>query len=105
MAPPRRCSALGQAQCDKLERPCRLFSRPSAASERLAITAAGSLRYALETPCRDGATHIVLEPLGFIARVAALVPPPRMHLPRFHGVIALHRKLHAAVMPANRGMG
>ena len=93
------------AQRDKLERPCRLFSRPPAASERLALTSAGSLHCALETPYRDGTTHIVLEPLGFIAREAALVSPPRMHLTRFHGVIALHRKLRAAVTPAHRGMG
>jgi hypothetical protein len=28
---------------------------------------------------RDGTTHIVLEPLDFMARLAALVPPPRAH--------------------------
>jgi hypothetical protein len=33
--------------------------------------------YRLKTPYRDGTTHIVLEPLDFIARLAALVPPPR----------------------------
>ena len=36
-------------------------------------------------PYRDGTTHIVLEPLDFIARLAALVPPPRA-LTRLHGV-------------------
>ena len=51
------------------------------------------------------ATHIVLEPLDLMARLAALVPPPRMHLTRFHGVFAAHRKLRAAVTPAHRGMG
>ena len=39
-----------------------------------------------KTPYRDGTTHIVLEPLDFIARLAALVPAPRVHLTRFHGV-------------------
>jgi hypothetical protein len=29
-----------------------------------------------QTPHRDGTTHIVLEPLDFMARLAALVPPP-----------------------------
>jgi hypothetical protein len=39
-----------------------------------------------------GTTHVVLEPVDFIARLAALVPPPRMHLHlrRFHGVFAPH---------------
>jgi hypothetical protein len=31
-----------------------------------------------------GATHVVLELLDFIARLAALVPRPRVNLTRFH---------------------
>ena len=92
-------------QRGKLERLCRYVSRPPVASERLALTASGQVRYALKTPYRDGTTHIVLEPLDLMARLAALVPPPRMHLTRFHGVFAPHSKLRAAVTPAHRGMG
>jgi hypothetical protein len=33
--------------------------------------------YTLKTPYRDGTTHIVLDPLDLIARLAALVPPPK----------------------------
>jgi hypothetical protein len=47
----------------------------------------------------------VLEPLDFIARLAALVPPPRMHLTRYHGVFAPHSRLRAAITPAHRGKG
>jgi hypothetical protein len=75
------------------------------ASERLALTASGQVRYALKTPYRDGTTHLVLEPLDLMARLAALVPPPRMHLTRYHGVFAPHSRLRAAVTPAGRGMG
>jgi len=39
----------------------------------------------LKTPYRDGTTHVVLEPLDFMAR---LVPRPRVNLTRYHGVIA-----------------
>jgi hypothetical protein len=67
-------------QRQKLERLCRYVSRPPVACERLALTASGDVRYTLKTPYHDGTTHIVLEPLDFIARLAALVPPPRMHL-------------------------
>lgn len=56
--------------------------------ERLALTSSGHVCYALKTPYRGGTTHIVLEPLDLMARLAALVPPPRMHLTRFHGVFA-----------------
>lgn len=73
--------------------------------KRLALTPSGQVRYALKTPYRDGTTHIVLEPLDLMARLAALVPPPRMQLTRFHGVFAPHSKLRAAVTPAHRGVG
>jgi Putative transposase len=89
----------------KLERLCRYVSRPPIAVERLSLTSSGQVRYQLKTPYRDGTTHIVLEPLDLMARLAALVPPPRMHLTRFHGVFAPHSKLRAAVTPAHRGMG
>ena len=71
----------------------------------MAMTSSGYLRDALKTPYRDGTTHLVLEPLDFMARLAALVPPPHMHLTRFHGVFAPHSKLRAAVTPAGRGIG
>jgi hypothetical protein len=57
-----------------------------------------------QTPYRDGTTHIVLEPVDFMARLAALVPP-RVHLTRYHGVFAPHAALRAAVTPAGRGSG
>jgi hypothetical protein len=75
------------------------------AVERMALTASGHVRYTLKTPYRDGTTHIVLEPLELMGRLAALVPAARMHLTRFHGVFAPHSKLRAAVTPAHRGVG
>jgi Putative transposase len=89
----------------KLERLTRYVSRPPVAIERLDLTAQAQVRYRLKTPYRDGTTHIVLEPLDFIARLAALVPPPRVHLTRFHGVFAANAALRAAVTPAGRGAG
>jgi hypothetical protein len=57
----------------------------------------------LKTPYRDGTTHIILEPLDFIARLAALVPKPRVNLTRFHGVFAPNSTLRHHVTPADRG--
>jgi alkanesulfonate monooxygenase len=62
-----------------------VVSRPPVASERLALTASGQVRYTLKTPYRDGTTHIVLEPLDLMARLAerlARAPhlPNRAHL-------------------------
>ena len=35
---------------------------------------------------KDGTTHLVMSPLEFMQRLAALVPRPRLHLIRFHGL-------------------
>jgi hypothetical protein len=75
----------------KLERRCRYITRSGVSEKRLAITTYGKVRYQLKTPYRDGTTgdrrsHVIFEPLDFIARLAALVPKPRVNLTRFHGV-------------------
>jgi hypothetical protein len=41
----------------------------------------------------------VLEPLDFIARLAALVPRPRLNLTRFHGVFAPNFKYRKRIVP------
>ena len=48
---------------------------------------------------RDGTTHLVMSPLEFMQRLAALVPRPRLHLIRFHGVLATNAKLRSLVVP------
>ncbi|NJN40067.1 MAG: hypothetical protein HC807_03285 [Gammaproteobacteria bacterium] len=53
----------------------------------------------LKSPWRDGTTHLRLSPLEFMQRLAALVPRPRLHLIRFHGVLAPHAGLRAAIVP------
>ena len=70
---------------------------------RLSLTPQGRVRYTLKTPYRDGTTHVVFEPLDFMARLAALVPKPRVHLTRYHGVFAPHSRWRAAITPAGRG--
>ena len=57
-------------QREKRERLTRYVSRPPVSVERLDLTAQGQVRYRLKTPYRDGTTHIVLEALDFIARLA-----------------------------------
>jgi hypothetical protein len=77
------------SQRDKLEQLARYVARPPVATERLALTEGGQVRCALKTPYWDGTTHMIFEPEDFIARLAALVPKPRAHLTRYHGVFAL----------------
>ena len=61
--------------------------------------AAGQVVLRLKTPWRNGTTHIVMSPLEFRQRLAALVPRPRLHLIRFHGVLAPNARLRALVVP------
>ncbi len=89
----------------KLERLCRYISRPAVSEKRLSLTPSGNIRYQLKTPYSDGTTHVIFEPLDFIAKLAALVPKPRVNLSRFHGVFAPNSKHRVDVTPAKRGKG
>ena len=50
--------------------------------ERVQCNAAGQVVLRLKTAWRDGTTHLVMSPLEFMQRLAALVPRPRLHLIR-----------------------
>lgn len=89
----------------KLERLARYITRPAVSEKRLSLTPSGNIRYQLKTPYSDGTTHVIFEPLDFIAKLAALVPKPRVNLTRFHGVFAPNSKHRVYVTPAKRGKG
>lgn len=82
-----------------IEQLCRYITRPAIANERLSINREGNAVLKLKTPWRNGTTHIVLTPMEFMQRLAALVPRPRLHLIRFHGVLAPNAKLRSKVVP------
>ena len=92
-------------QRDKLERLCCYISRPAVSEKRLSLTSTGKVRYELKTPYRNGTAHVIFEPTDFIARLAALVPKPRVNFTRFHGVFAPNSKHRIHVTPAKRGRG
>lgn len=103
----------------KLERLCRYIARPAVSEKRLSLLRNGYVRYELKTPYRDGTTHVIFEPMDFIAfshedfvfvlsgetRLVALVPKPRVNLTRFHGVFAPNSAHRAQVTPSKRGKG
>ncbi len=90
---------------DKLERLCRYVTRPPVADKRLSLAPDGNIRYKLKTPYRNGTTHVILEPMDLMARLAALVPRPRINLVRYHGVFAPASPLRGRITPARRGKG
>jgi hypothetical protein len=102
-APDRRCLhagvRCGAHQRKELERLCRYITRPAIANERLKRNGASDVVLQLKSAWRDGTTHIKMSPLEFMQRLAALLPRPRLHLIRFHGVLAPNAGLRAAVVP------
>jgi len=68
--------------------------------QRLTLNRAGQVVLTLKTPYRAGTTHLVMSPLEFMQRLAALGPRPRLHLIRFHGVLAPNAKLRPAIIPS-----
>ena len=87
-------------QRKELEQLCRYITRPAIANERLKRNRAGQVVLQRKSPYRDGTTQIIMEPLEFMERLAALVPRPRLHLIRFHGVLAPNAKLRSQIVPA-----
>ena len=82
-----------------LEQLCRYITRPAISNERLSVNRTGHIVLKLKTAWRDGTSHHVMDPMEFMQRLAALVPRPRLHLIRFHGVLAPNAKLRKAVVP------
>ena len=91
--------ACGARQREKLERVCRYVARPAIALDRLSTNHSGQVVYELKRPFSDGTTHFVFQPTDFLARLAALVPRPRAHLTRYHGVFAPNFKYRKRIVP------
>jgi hypothetical protein len=88
---------------DALERLCRYMARPAVASGRVSVLPDGNVAYRVKSPRSAGATHRVMTPMEFMARLSALVPPPRTSLVRYHGVLAPNSPWRVAVVPLPPG--
>ena len=79
------------------ERLLRYCARPPFALDHLHQHDAEHLRYDIPKPRPGRPSALVLTPLELIDKVAALVPPPRVHRHRYYGVLAPNAALRAAV--------
>jgi len=79
------------------ERLLRYCARPPFALDRLRELGPERLRYELTKPGPGGAGSLLLTPVALIDRIAALVPPPRLHRHRYFGVLAPNSPLRTAV--------
>jgi hypothetical protein len=89
---------------EALERLLRYGLRAPFSQERLSLSPDGKVIYRLRRPWphAQGATHLFLEPLDFLRRLAALVSFPYSHQIRYHGVFAgrsRYRKLLPPLPP------
>ncbi len=95
-----RCDA---HQRSELEQLCRYITRPAIANGRLHERNCGNrtndVVLRLKSRYQDGTTHVMMSPLELMQRLAPLVPRPRLHLIRFHGVLAPNAKLRSAIVP------
>jgi len=62
----------------------------------------GLVRIALKRPFSDGTVAVDLDPLSLLSRLAASVPPPRLHTVRYAGVLAPASSSERASSPRPR---
>jgi hypothetical protein len=82
-----------------LERLVRYCARPPFALERLHLVDGRSdqILYILPKPDPSGRTALRLSALEFLHRLATILPPPRIHRHRYHGVFAPNAPLRPLV--------
>ncbi len=83
----------------RLERLCRYVARPPLANDRLEERPDGRLTLRLKTRWRDGTPHILMERSELIERLVPLMPPPRAHQVRYHGILAPGASQRGSVVP------
>jgi hypothetical protein len=71
----------------------------------LLLSSNGKARHKLKTTHQYGITHVIFEPMDFIAPLVALVPKPRVNLTRFQGVFTPNSAHRAQVTPSKHGKG
>ena len=60
------------------ERLLRYVARPMVVGERSTELEDGRIAWRLKLPGSRGETHRIMDPMEFMARLAGLVPPPRV---------------------------
>ena len=81
------------------QRLLRYVLRPPLAKERLTLLPDNRVRLELKRPFRDGTYALEMDVLSLLARLAASVPPPKLHLVRYSGVLAPASPWRPLVIP------
>jgi hypothetical protein len=75
---------------------------PPVPANRVHLRADGKVIFDLKRTWKGNVLQLVFEPLAFLARLAALVPPPRFHLTTFFGIFSSGCLYRSLVVPVPR---
>jgi hypothetical protein len=84
---------------ERLEILVRYLARPPIANNRLSELSDGRLALTLKQVWRDGTTHVVFTPHELIEKLIPLIPRPRAHLVRYHGILGPAAEDRGKVVP------
>lgn len=84
---------------DALERLARYCARPPLSLRRLSLPEDGQILYHAKHAAPGAPRLLRLSPTQFWGRLAALIPPPRSHLTRFHGIFGPNSRHRSRIIP------
>lgn len=85
---------------DGLEHLARYLARPPIATDRLTLLPDGRVALRFKRRFTDGTEAVVFTPFELIERLLPLIPRPRKHTIRFHGILAPAAGYRSKVVPA-----
>lgn len=94
--------AVHEHERHRLEHLCRYVLRPPIALDRLKLLGEGLVCVELKRPWSDGTTHVSMSASTFLARLASLVPRPRVNTTLYYGVLAAHSRDRASITPKSK---
>ncbi|HTQ47413.1 MAG TPA: transposase [Polyangiaceae bacterium] len=78
----------------------RYLARPPIATDRLTLLPDGRVALRFKRPFTDGTEAVAFTPFELIERLLPLIPRPRKHTIRFHGILAPAAGYRSKVVPA-----
>ena len=73
------------------------MARPAVSQDKLSYEG-GVIKYRLKSPWSDGRTELTFQPMAFLSRMAAIMPPPRKHFSRHSGIFAPAHRLRKLII-------
>mgnify|MGYP001767302558 CR=1 FL=1 len=83
----------------RLEILVKYLARPPIAHDRLSKLPDGRLALQFKQPWRDGTSHVVFTPQELIEKLIPLIPRPRAHVIRYHGILGPAAKDRHKIVP------